>query len=70
VTWADDADDVRPNANCSDCGVDYSKADHDPTTTCDACSDRRDQWADAFTARQMAKARPITPITKNQESVA
>jgi len=34
--------DLRPNATCTDCGADYSKADTDPTTWCDACSDRRD----------------------------
>jgi len=38
----DYTDDVRPNATCTDCGTDYSRADHDPSTYCDGCSDRRD----------------------------
>jgi hypothetical protein len=52
----DDIDDLRPNAECSDCGIAYGKADDDPTTWCDACSDRRDTWAAAFEIRVMAKA--------------
>jgi len=59
-----DADDVQPNAECSDCGRDYSKADHDPTTWCDACSDRRDAHTSAIEIR-MAKA----ALGKKQQSV-
>lgn len=40
----DDAYELQPNATCEDCGVAYAKADADPTTWCDACSDRRDRW--------------------------
>lgn len=47
---------LPPNAECTDCGAAYSKADDDPTTWCDACSDRRDAWAAAFEIRQMVKA--------------
>ncbi len=51
-----DAYDVRPNASCSDCGAEYSKADADPTTWCDPCSNRRDAWAALTEIRLMAKA--------------
>jgi len=52
-----DVDDVRPNATCTDCGSDYSRADHDPTTLCDTCSDRRDAYTSQLQRRlQMAKA--------------
>jgi hypothetical protein len=51
----DDRFDVRPNATCTDCGVSYLKAERDPTTTCDECSDRRDAWA-AVTELRMARA--------------
>jgi hypothetical protein len=55
----DDAypDDVRPNATCSDCSGDYSRADDDPSTLCDACSDRRDVHTSRLERRLvMAKA--------------
>ena len=48
--------DLQPNASCSDCGVEYSKAIADQTTTCDRCSDRRDAWVTAQEIRTMAKA--------------
>lgn len=51
----DDAYDLQPNADCEDCGLSYSRAATDPTTWCDACSDRRDAWAEAIEVR-MAKA--------------
>lgn len=52
-----DCYDVQPNATCSDCGVDYSKGEHDPTTLCDACSDRRDVHTSRLEHRLvMAKA--------------
>jgi hypothetical protein len=54
--WLNGDDEIHPNASCSDCGVDYSKAEGDPTTTCDACSDRRDQWAEAYQQRLAAAA--------------
>ena len=44
-----------PNASCSDCGIAYGKADHDPTTWCAACSDRRDAHTSALEIR-MVKA--------------
>jgi len=57
------SDDLRPNASCTDCGADYSKADHDPTTTCDACSDRRDAHTSRLERRlRMATARPPVPV--------
>ncbi len=49
-------DTLRPNATCADCGVDYSKAEHDRSVWCDPCSDRRDRWATAMEIRIMAKA--------------
>jgi hypothetical protein len=48
--------DVQMNASCTDCGVDYAKAENDLSTWCDACSDRRDAWATALEIRFMAKA--------------
>jgi hypothetical protein len=48
---------VPPNATCSDCGADYSRAEGDPTTTCDPCSDRRDAHTTLLERRLvMAKA--------------
>ena len=49
-------DSLEPNATCTDCGVAYSKAEMDPTTWCDACSDRRDAHTDLLEIRLMAKA--------------
>lgn len=54
--WLNGSDEIRPNASCTDCGIDYSKAAGDPTTTCDACSDKRARWADALDARMQARA--------------
>jgi hypothetical protein len=48
--------DIQPNATCADCGVDYSKAEHDRSVWCDDCSNRRDAWATATEIRFMAKA--------------
>jgi hypothetical protein len=56
-------DDLPPNAVCADCGVDYSKADHDLSALCDACSDKREAWATA-TAVRMVKAAIARPRTK------
>jgi hypothetical protein len=60
VIWEDRAgephDEIQPNASCTDCGVDYAKADADPTTWCDPCSDRRDAHTTAMEIRFMAKA--------------
>ena len=47
---------LQANATCADCGIDYSKAEDDPSGCCDPCSDTRSRWADAFEVRQMAKA--------------
>ncbi len=63
----DDADAVRPNAVCADCGVEYAKAEHDRTPFCDDCSDRRDAYTSALEVRLMAKAvlrsdRPIKDV--------
>lgn len=44
------------NATCHDCGVDYSRGDHDRTVWCDECSDKRDRWTSAQEIRSMAKA--------------
>jgi hypothetical protein len=49
-------DTIRPNAECADCGVEYSKGEYDRTPWCDACSDRRDRWITAQEVRHMAKA--------------
>jgi DNA-directed RNA polymerase subunit RPC12/RpoP len=51
----DDVYDLQDNATCADCGADYSRAEDDPTTACDPCSDRRDVWA-AVTEIRMAQA--------------
>lgn len=59
-------EDLEPNATCTDCGVDYSKADGDPTTWCDACSDQRDAHTDALEMR-MAKADLRADLTKVKE---
>lgn len=48
--------DVRPNAECHDCGLPYARAEFDRTVWCDACSDRRDRWATAQEVRTMLKA--------------
>lgn len=52
-------DEPRPNATCTDCALSYSKAEDDPSTTCDACSDRRDAWATATETRMAKAALPI-----------
>lgn len=62
--WLNGPDELPPNATCDDCGADYSKADHDPTTTCDACSDKRDRWMEALEARRLAKAALTVKRTK------
>lgn len=52
-----DVYDVRPNATCVDCGTDYSRAENDPGTYCDGCSDRRDAHTDLLQRRlKMATA--------------
>jgi hypothetical protein len=58
--------DLRPNATCTDCGADFSKADADPGTLCDRCSDQRDAHTSLLELRLlMAKARRSTrPITE------
>ena len=56
-THAFEDDELQPNASCTDCGVAYSKADADPTTWCDACSDRRDAWAAATEIRHARSSR-------------
>ncbi len=56
---AQDGRALEPNATCSDCSAPYSRADGDPTTWCDACSDRRDGWVTAVEQR-MARATPPT----------
>jgi len=52
------------NATCHDCGVDYSRGEHDPTVWCDECSDRRDRWATAQEIKMMAKAALRVDLTK------
>jgi len=54
---------VPMNASCSDCGQDYWKASEDPTTWCDACSNKRDAWAEALEIRLMLKAVLQTDLT-------
>ena len=55
-------DDDRPNATCTDCSADFSRADHDLGTLCDACSDRHDAHTSMLERRlTMATARPATP---------
>jgi len=54
-------------ASCTDCGTDFSKADHDPTTTCDSCSDQRDSHTSLLEIRlALAKAalvaRPVKDV--------
>lgn len=51
----DFSDELRPNATCDDCGIDFSRAKHDPGGWCDACCALREAWADAYEIR-MAKA--------------
>lgn len=54
---ADAFDDTpRANAECADCGAEYSKGAYDSTPWCDPCSDRRDRWITAQEMRTMAKA--------------
>ncbi len=43
-----DAQDGRPNAECSDCGEGFIRAAIDQRTLCDACCDRRDAWTSAL----------------------
>lgn len=52
----DDAYEMRPNAECADCGVAYAKGEHDRSVWCDPCSDRRDRWITAQEMKRMAKA--------------
>jgi hypothetical protein len=55
-----------PNATCTDCGIAYGKADHDPTTWCDACSDHRDAHTDALEIR-LAKATLPAAVTERTD---
>lgn len=51
--------DLRPNATCTDCGVDFHRNDNDPhpSTVCQTCSDRRDAHTTMLERRlRMAKA--------------
>jgi hypothetical protein len=58
-----DWDDVRPNATCTDCGIDFSRVEDDPGTRCDACCDQRDAWAAALELRMAAApGRPLRAI--------
>lgn len=54
--------DMRPNATCSDCGADFSRAENDPGTLCDACSDRRDAHTDLL-QRRLVMAKALEPST-------
>jgi hypothetical protein len=65
-------DDVLPNATCTDCGADFSRADHDPGTLCDPCSDRRDAHTSMLERRLvMAKATPpARPIILTPAEIA
>lgn len=58
--WLNGGDEPQATASCADCGVDIV-----PSTNpcCDACSDRRERWADALEAREQAKA-TIRPPTR------
>ena len=63
----DDAYDVKPNAVCADCGLDYSKGEHDRTVWCDECSNRRDLHTSLLEIRlMMARAyrstRPVRDV--------
>ncbi len=53
-----DVDEALCNATCSDCGGDYGRADGDPTTWCDPCSDRRDGWVSALEIRMQRATVP------------
>jgi hypothetical protein len=46
-----DFDALPPNAQCTDCGAAFSRADDDPGTWCDPCSDRRDAHTSALERR-------------------
>jgi len=61
---ADALDGEACNAECADCGVAYSKAEHDRTPWCDGCSDRRDRWATAQEMRSMARAVLAVDLSK------
>lgn len=56
----DYSDDVRPNATCTDCGADFSRADHDRGTLCDPCSDRHDAHT-SMLERRLVMAKATTP---------
>lgn len=43
-----DAQDERPNAECSDCREPFVRAAIDRRELCDACCDQRDAWTDAL----------------------
>jgi hypothetical protein len=62
--WLNGPDLIAPNATCDDCGAEYAKAEGDPTTCCDRCSDTRDRWIEALEARRLAKAALTRPRTK------
>ncbi len=52
---------------CADCGVDYSKGEHDRTVWCDDCSNRRDLHTSLLEIRlMMARAyrstRPVKDV--------
>lgn len=60
-------DSLQLNAQCQDCGIDYSKAEDDPSGCCDSCSDTRDRWATALELRVLAKAVLRTDLTRVKE---
>jgi hypothetical protein len=51
-------DEVRPNATCTDCGMDFSRAYDDQGRCCDGCSDRRDAHTDALEIRLASDGQP------------
>jgi len=62
-----DAYDLQPNAECADCGLPYSKGEHDRTVWCDDCSNRRDLHTSLLEIRlMMARAyrstRPVRDV--------
>ena len=67
----DDAYEVRPElVSCTDCSADFSRAENDPGTLCDACSDRRDAWLASVELRMTSAALGAVASALGRKAVA
>lgn len=56
--------DVRPNAECHDCGAGWYRSEFDRCVFCADCADLRDRWATAQEMRSILKAVLAVDLSK------